>query len=157
MPLCQLDGVLHLSPEKPTNNEPFWHQKNHWISGELVRVLFQRGRAVPVVQIVESGAKWRATTPVILLQIVMLSPQGLILWKVMSPCPEPLTPILATSPWVFCNHTDSAKWCKMKGHYPSDFVTNSYVESSGTHLVKSHEFLSRAIDSHFNNESLGLL
>ena len=56
-----------------------------------------------------------------------------------------------------CSRSDSAKWCKMKTHHPSDFVTNSYVESSGTHLVKSHESLSRVIDSHFNNESLGLL
>ena len=94
MPLCQLDGVLHLSPEKRTNNEPFWHQKNHWISGELVRVLFQRDKAVAVVQIVQSGAKWRATAPVILLQIGMSSPQGLILWKIMSPCPELLSPSL---------------------------------------------------------------
>ena len=101
MPLCQLDGVLHLSPGKLTNNEPFWHQKNHWISGESVGVIAEG--------------------------------QG---------C---------------ASRSDSAKWYKMKTHHPSDFVTNSYVESSGTHLVKSHESLSRAIDSHFNNESLGLL
>ena len=27
----------------------------------------------------------------------------------MSPCPEPLTPILTMSPWVFCNHTINLK------------------------------------------------
>ena len=101
MPLCQLGGVLHLSPEKVTYNEPFWHQKNHWISGELVGIIADG--------------------------------QG---------C---------------SSRSDSTKWCKMKTSPPSDFVTNSYVESSGTHLVKSLESLYRAIDSHFNNESLGLL
>ena len=101
VPFCQLDGVLHLSPEKLTNNEPFSHQRNHWISGELVGII----------------------------------PEG-------QGC---------------SSRSDRAKWCKMKSHHPSDFVTNSYVESSGTHLVNNHEFPSRAIDSHFNNESLGLL
>lgn len=68
MPLCQLDGVLHLSPEKLTNNEPFWHQKSRWISGELVGIIPEGhgcfGRS--------DSAKWckmKATTPVILLQL----------------------------------------------------------------------------------------
>ena len=82
-----------MSQEKVTYNEPFWHQKNQWISGELVGIIADG--------------------------------QG---------C---------------SSRSDSAKWCKMKGHYPSDFVTSSYVESSGTHLVKNHESMSRAIESQF--------
>ena len=93
MPLCQLDGVFHLSPEKLTNNEPFSHQRNHWISGELVGIIAE-GQGCSI-------------------------------------------------------RSDSRKWCKMKTVHPSDFVTNSYVESSGTHLVKNHESMSRAIESQF--------
>ncbi|CAH3015392.1 unnamed protein product, partial [Porites evermanni] len=63
-----LGGVLHLSPEKLTNNEPFLNQENHWISGELVGIIAEG--------------------------------QG---------C---------------SSRSDSTKCCKMKGHYPSDFVTN---------------------------------
>ena len=93
VPLCQLGGVLHLSPGKLANNEPFLNQENQWISGELVGIIAEG--------------------------------QG---------C---------------SSRSDSTKWCKMKGHYPSDFVTNKYVESSGTHLVKNPESLSRAIESQF--------